>query len=166
MEKVEMKEGGREGVAVNMTPLPSCRGLLVFMDGEEEGIGNEDGSQQQQQQQRQQQQQEGGGRRRHKIGTEGNSSGERSTHIVGGIMNRRPTSSSSSSTPSSLPSSDPPSSNPLGEAARRVGAFWSNVGDDFANKVRMMLTCPPFLPPSLLPSLCMFFLLLQQWMQA
>ena len=145
-------EGGRgEGPGENLTPLPMCRGLLVFMDGEEEGVQGEDGLQQQQHHQR-------GRRRRHRPGTEGSpGDGSTDTGIVGGaIGNRRPTSSSPSSTPSSAFPLEPPSSSTLGEAARRVGAFWSNASDDFADKVRRRRRRTR--PLSLLPSLPSYFL--------
>ncbi|GAB5037927.1 Hypothetical protein NocV09_12600030 [Nannochloropsis oceanica] len=116
-------EGGWEAPGADLAALPVCQGLLVFMDGEE--YGEEAGMQQ-------------GARRRHRPGLEGSLGGRSTdTDIVGGaIGNRRRTSSSSS--PSSTPHSafplEPPSSSALEEAARRVGSFWSNASEDFANK--------------------------------
>ncbi len=120
------KEGERAGGDFPL--LPQCRGLLVFMDGEEEGEEVEAGSSSSKQERR---------RRRGAAAGEKEEK-ERPTHIVGGIMNRRPSSSSSTSQPGTHPPTHPsnqPPSTPLGDAAKRVGAFWANATDDFANKV-------------------------------
>ncbi len=160
--------GGGKGAASagmivkgGLAPLPSCRGLLVFVDGE---AAEEEENDPMRRRTR--------GRRGEVEGAAGDGgvAPERPTHIVGGIVNRRPTQQSQGQgekeggkpKPPRLPVSFPGGgqdggATPLGDAARRVGEFWANASEDFGSKYWRCVASGVCFGCWLLNSNCIFF---------